>query len=660
MDEKKVPEAGLELNTNSLPAGETTGAQAPAEQEAAVENTAAVAADADVDNAAAETAAAPAAEKEEDTTPAPADATPDNEAADSAQETVKSQPMPATKEEIISRLKEIVANGENISRTEVEQLKQTYYKLHNAAVSAARDAFIQAGGQAEDFLPPADPDEETFKAEMGRIREIRTQAIHELEEQKQANLERKQAIIEQIKQTAATPDEADKNYDAFKQLQNEWKEIKLVPAEHATELWKNYQHYVDQFYDQLHLNHEFRDYDFKKNLEIKTHLCEAAERLTEVADPVSAFHQLQKLHQEFRETGPVAKDLREAIWNRFKEASTTINKRHQAHFEALKARENENLEQKTALCEQAEAIDTTTFKTFADWDKATQQMLELQAQWKTIGFTPKKDNARIFERFRSACDKFFTLKTAHFKAQRETFQANQQRKNQLCEQAEALSESTDWVSTTNKLIALQKEWKTVGPVAHKVSEALWKRFNTACNKFFDRKNEATSSQRQEEAANLERKEDILARLEQLAEAPEADDARATFQSLQAEWNSVGHVPFRKKEKMYKRYREVCNRLYEQLHISARRRGVEDYKRNVTAKGGSDLSRELNRLRAAYDAKRQEIQNYETNLTFFNSKSQTGNSIVEEITRKVERLKEDLAALNEKIKAATAQLRSEEE
>lgn len=655
MDENKVPEAGLELKAENLPAGETTQTEEATPQAQAQEDAApaAEAGESSTETTHAASAQEPAGQGE--TEP---EVQPEPETAEEEKE--KPQPVPDTKEGIIARLKEIVANGESISRTEVEQLKQAYYKLHNAAVNAAHEAFIQAGGSAEDFTPPADPSEEIFKAEMSRIRELRTQAAQELEEQKQANLERKLAIIEQIKQMSATPDEADKNYDAVKQLQNEWKEIKLVPAERATELWKNYQHYVDQFYDQLHLNHEFRDYDFKKNLEIKTRLCEAAERLVDVPDPVSAFHQLQKLHQEFRETGPVAKELREALWNRFKEASTAVNKRHQAHFEALKARENENLQQKTALCEQAEAVDTEALKTFADWDKATRHMLELQAQWKAIGFTPKKDNTRIFERFRAACDKFFTQKTAHFKAQRETFQANQQLKNKLCEQAEALSESTDWASTTNKLIALQKEWKTIGPVAHKASEALWKRFNTACNRFFDRKNEATAAQRQEEEANLLQKQDIIARLEKLADGPEVDDARATLQSLQEEWNATGHVPFRKKEKMYKRYREVCDRLYEQLHVSARRRSVDNFRRNAAAKGGNDLSRELLRLRSAYDAKRQEIQNYETNLTFLNSKSKAGNTIVEEITRKVNSLKADLAALDEKIKAATEQLRKAEE
>ena len=658
MDENKVPEAGLELKAENLPAGETTQAQEAAPQAEAQEDAAVATPAPEAGESSPETTDATSGQDPEGQAEAEQKAQPAPEAAD--EDKNKPQPVPATKEDIIARLKEIVANGENISRTEVELLKQAYYKLHNAAVSSAHDAFIQAGGAPEDFTPPADPNEEVFKAEMGRIRELRTQAAQELEEQKQANLERKLAIIEQIKQMSATPDEADKNYDAVKQLQNEWKEIKLVPAERATELWKNYQHYVDQFYDQLHLNHEFRDYDFKKNLEIKTRLCEAAERLADVSDPVSAFHQLQKLHQEFRETGPVSKDLRETLWNRFKEASTAVNKRHQAHFEALKARENENLQQKTALCEQAEAIDTEALKTFADWDKATQHMLGLQAQWKTIGFTPKKDNTRIFERFRAACDKFFTQKTAHFKAQRETFQANQQLKNQLCEQAEALSDSTDWASTTNKLIALQKEWKTIGPVAHKASEALWKRFNTACNRFFDRKNEATAAQRQEEEANLLQKQDIIARLEKLADAPEADDARATLQSLQAEWNATGHVPFRKKEKIYKRYREVCDRLYERLHFNPRRRSTDNFRRNAATKGANDPSRELARLRAAYDAKRQEIQNYETNLTFFNSKSKTGNSIVEEINRKVDSLKADLAALDEKIKAAAEQLRNTEE
>ena len=567
--------------------------------------------------------------------------------------------LPDSKQGVIERLKEIAAAGGNVQRGELEALKQVYYRAHNAEAVAARDAFVAAGGDPEAFIPAPDKDEEVFKAEMGLVRELRAKALEAAEKEKQENLAKKLDIIEKIKAMAVSPDEADRNYDSFKQLQAEWKEIKNVPAERATELWKNYQLYVEQFYDQLRLNHEFRAYDFKKNLEIKTRLCEAAEKLAEVEDPVSAFHQLQKLHQEYRETGPVAKELREDLWTRFKEASTVINKRHQAHFEGLKAQEEENLAKKTALCEQVETHAQADYKNFSEWDKATKDVLELQAEWKTVGFTPKKMNAKIFERFRAACDAFFQRKTEYFKATRETFAANIAAKNALCEQAEALKDSTDWAATTNKLIALQKEWKATGPVPHKMSEAIWKRFNTACNYFFDKKNEATAGVRQEEEANLEKKEAVIAALNTLLESPEGD-VQQRVRELQAQWNEIGHVPFRKKEKMYKRYREVCDKIYKELHISADRRRLENFKKNVGEKGGSELTRERNRLMNAYEAKRQEIQNYETNLTFFSTKSKSGNSLLGEIGKKVERLKEELALLAEKIAAVNEQIKAEEQ
>lgn len=566
--------------------------------------------------------------------------------------------LPTDKEGVIERLKEIVHAGGETERSELEALKQTYYRLHNAEIAAAREAFIAAGGAAEEFMPAPDRDEESFKAQMSLIRELRAKAIEALEQEKQQNLEKKLSIIERIKEMSVSPEEADKNYDAFKQLQTDWKETGQVPPERATELWKNYQLYVEQYYDLLRLNHEFRAYDFKKNLETKTRLCEAAEKLAETEDPVSAFHQLQKLHQEFRETGPVAKELREEIWNRFKEASTVVNKRHQAHFEELKAREEENLVKKTALCEKAEAINTGELKSFADWDAATRQIMDIQNEWKTIGFTPKKMNAKIFERFRTACDSFFQQKAEHFKTMRETLSANLAAKNALCEKAEALKESTDWNSAANQLIALQKEWKTIGPVAHKVSDAVWKRFNEACNYFFDRKNEATSGQRQEEEENLNTKNDIIAQLEKLLEEA-GENMQQTVRELQTRWNETGHVPFRKKDKLYKRYREVLDRLYKELHISAGRRNLENFKKNVADKGGNELTRERNRLMTAYEAKKAEIQNYETNLGFFNSKSKSGNSLVEEISKKVERLKEDLELLKQKIAAADEQIRNEE-
>lgn len=566
---------------------------------------------------------------------------------------------PKTKAEVIEVLKQIVYNGGNVERTELDHLKMLYYRFHNADVASAREKFIEEGGKAEDFMPAPDMDEENFKAQLSLIREMRNKAAEALEAEKQQNLKRKQEIIERIKALAATPEDADKGYNEVKKLQAEWKELKAVPAENATELWKNYQLYTEQFYDQLRLNHEMRAYDFKKNLEIKTHLCEAAEKLADVEDPISAFHQLQKLHQEYRETGPVAKELRDEIWKRFKDASTVINKRHQDHFEAIKAKEEENLAKKTELCQQVEALEFDGLKTYAQWEEMTKQVLAIQAEWKTVGFTPRKVNAEIFERFRMACDRFFQAKTAYFKANREKLNANLTAKNALIEKAEALKDSTDWGATTNKFVELQKEWKAIGPVAHKVSDAIWKRFNDACNYFFEQKNAANAGQRKEEEANLELKKGVIAELEKLVENA-SDDLLKSVRELQARWNEIGHVPYSKKEKMYRRYRELCDKIYDTLHETAGRRRMDNFRKNVADKGGSELTRERGRLQNALENKKQEIQNYETNLTFFRSSSKKGNSLVADIEKKVERLKEDLNEIVEKIKAVNEQIKAEKE
>lgn len=565
---------------------------------------------------------------------------------------------PTTKAEVIEALKDIVYNGGDVERATLEHLKMLYYRIHNAEVVAARDKFVGDGGNAEDFIPAPDADEENFKAQLALIREMRSKAAEELEKEKQDNLQRKLEIIDRIKELAATAEEADKGFEEVKKLQAEWKEIKTVPAERATELWKNYQLYTEQFYDQLHLNHEMRAYDFKKNLEIKTHLCEAAEKLAEVEDVISAFHQLQKLHQEFREAGPVAKELRDEIWKRFKDASTVINKRHQDHFEGLKAREEENLQKKTALCEKVEQLQLDDLKTYAQWDEMSKQIIELQAEWKTIGFTPRKMNNEIFDRFRAACDRFFQAKTAYFKANREKLSANLAAKNALIEKAEALKDSTDWGATTNKFVELQKEWKTIGPVAHKISDTIWKRFNDACNYFFDKKNEANKGQRKEEEANLELKKAVIAEIEKLAAEP-GDNLLQSIRELQAKWNEIGHVPFSKKEKMYRRYRELCDKVYDTLHATAGKRRMDNFKRNVAEKGGNELTRERNRLQNVLDAKKQDIQNYETNLTFFRSSSKKGNSIVADIEKKIERLKDDLKEITEKLKTVNEQIKAEE-
>lgn len=562
--------------------------------------------------------------------------------------------MPSTKQEVIARLKEIAVDASNAERAEIDLLKQIYYKIHNAEAAAAREEFIKNGGQPEDFMPAPDNSEAELKVQLHIIKEVRQRAAEALEAEKQKNLDKKLAIIERIKEMVAQPEDVDKHYEEFKNLQSDWRDVRLVPAEHATELWKNYQLYVEQYYDLLRLNHEMRAYDFKKNLEIKTQLCEAAEKLTTLDDVVSAFHQLQKLHQDFRETGPVERDLREEIWNRFKDASTIINKRHQSHFEDLKAQEEENLALKTALCEKVEGIDYTALASLADWEELTKQVIAYQNEWKTIGFTPKKLNAQIFDRFRTACDKFFQTKTEHFRGIRDTYSANLAAKTALCEKAEALKDNTDWAKTTNVFVELQKEWKTIGPAPHKVSEAIWKRFNDACNYFFEQKTKANVDVRQVENDNLEKKNAIIAQLEALLES-NSNNVQAV-KDLQAQWNEVGHVPFRKKDKVFKHYREVCDKLYEGFHASAGKRHLENFKKNVAERGSNDLARDRQRLQRDIELKKSEIQNYETNLSFFSSKSKSGNSLVEDILKKIERLKDDLTLLNEKLAAVNEQMK----
>ena len=581
-------------------------------------------------------------------TPAASNDTPANEA-EAPQATAPAEPQ--SKADVIDRLKEIVYQGATaVERQELDRLKMLYYRFHTAEVVAEREKYIAEGGEPEAFVPQPDGDEENFKAQLALIRELRSKAAEAAEREKLANLEQKQQIIDSLKELAATPEAADKGYEQAKQLQAKWKEVGPVPPENATELWKNYQLYVEQFYDQLRLNHEMRAYDFKKNLEIKTRLCEAAEKLASVEDPISAFHQLQKLHAEFRETGPVAKELREEIWKRFKDASTAVNKRHQEHFEQIKAREAQNLEQKTQLCQQVEALDLDSLQTYAQWEETTKRVLEFQAQWKQIGFTPRKVNAEIFERFRSACDRFFQAKTAYFKQSRERLSANLAAKNALIAQAEALRDSTDWNATGQKLVELQKEWKKIGPVAHKQSDIVWKRFNDACNHFFHQRNEAHAGQRRTEEANLQQKLELIEQLRGLAENP-AEDAKAQLaavRELQARWNEIGHVPFSKKEKTYRAYRELCDKIYDKLHENAGRRRIDDYRRSVAEKPTNELQRERQRLQGALEAKKQEIKNYETNLGFFRTSTSKGNALVADLEKKIQRLKDDLAEIGQKL------------
>ena len=561
-----------------------------------------------------------------------------------------------TKQEVLERVKEVAHGEEAPKKEEVEYLKTVFYKLHIAERDAKQKEYLDAGGDPEAYQVTPDEDEEVFKAEMGIIKERRQQMFREQEAEKEENLKRKLDIIERIKAMLTTPEEANKAYQDFKALQAEWKEIKNVPAEHSNELWRNYQLYVEQFYDLLKLNSEAREYDFKKNLEMKTRLCEAAEKLADETDVISAFHQLQKLHQEYREIGPVTKELREEIWQRFKAASTVINKRHQQHFEQLRAREEENLAKKTELCEKVEAICAEENKGSADWERHTQEIIALQQEWKTIGFAPQKMNVKIFERFRAACDDFFARKTEHFKNLKEVFKENADKKRALIEKAKALQDSTDWRSTSDKLIALQKEWKTIGMVPKKLGDQLWEEFLGACNKFFEARNQQTAGQRSEERENLEKKRSIIAQLKQLADEA-GSGLQEKVQDLVAEYQQVGHVPFREKDKLYEEYHSVLDKLYKELNVSVARRRLNNFKQNlkqVAERGEQALDNERARLVRQYEAIKQEVQTYENNLGFLSVSSKKGNSLIDEMNRKVQKLKDDMQLVKDKIKAIDAQ------
>ena len=549
--------------------------------------------------------------------------------------------------DIIIRVKEIAQDPLNASKEELEQLKQAFYKLHRAAVEAARQAHLESGLAIEDFKVDS-TDENEYKAAIAIIKEQRAEQQRKIEQQREENGLRKEAILERLQAMLDNADVEQASYNDFKALQQEWKSIGEVPATKVADLWKSYQVLTERFYDILKLSIEFREYDFKKNLEAKTRLCEAAERLADEQDVISAFHQLQKLHDEFREIGPVAKELREEVWNRFKTASTVVNKRHQQHFEALKERENANLEKKTALCEKVENIDFNALETYNQWNDKTQEIIALQEEWKTIGFAPQKVNNKIFERFRAACDAFFQRKAEFYKDMKDNLAANLEKKTALCEKAEALQNSTDWKSTADKLTAMQREWKTIGAVPKKQSDAIWKRFNAACDAFFENRKAATSSQRSEEQQNLDKKKAVIEQLAAIDPETATAEDQAKMHDLIKEWNSIGHVPFREKDKVYKQYKALIDVLFDTFRKSEATKKVARYKESI--KEGTNIARERERLLRIYENMCSEIKTYENNIGFLNASSKSGNSLVAEMQRKMETLKDDAQLTLKKIAA----------
>jgi len=558
-----------------------------------------------------------------------------------------------SKPQIVERLVETVEKevSETI-RNEVNALKQAFYKLKRIETEIAKKTFIEAGGIEEEFQAEEDALEEKLKELLTAFREKKAFLSAETEKIKEENLTVKKQIIEKLKELIDSKEDFYKVYNEFKKLQQQWKEIKQVPQSAVNDLWKDYQHYSEKFYDLLKINNEMRDYDFKKNLELKQVLCEAVERLDEEKDIVSAFYQLQKLHQEWREIGPVARELREEIWTRFKKASSVINKKHQEHFDALRGLEQRNLEEKTILCEEMEKIDYSLLNSFKDWDKQNRQVLELQEKWKTIGFAPKKQNIKIFERFRAACDVFFRKKSEFYKDAKDSMDINLEKKKTLCEKAEALKDSQEWKEASDQLAALQKEWKAIGPVSRKHSDAIWKRFIGACDHFFEQKNKTFSSQKTEEIDNLNRKKEVIAQINSIDEAIPANEAIVRLREYMAQFNNIGFVPFRDKDKIYKEYRTAVDNQFDRLKMDKSERRLQSFKSNLGDTNGEKskgkILNERDKLMRSYERLKNDIQTYENNIGFLSVSSKGGGGLVKEMQRKIESLKTELELIEKKI------------
>ncbi len=572
-----------------------------------------------------------------------------------ATETSTAKNEPLTKDEILEKLKNLASQKELPSRAEVESLKQAYYKLRVANVDAEKKQFIEAGNEEENFTPTADPSEDVVKTFLQEIKEKRANHAIEEERIKEENYNKKLRIIDSIKELTESSDDFNKLYKEFKDLQQKWNEITLIPQSKVKELWKSYQIYTEKFYDLIKINNEFRDYDFKKNLELKTSIIDAVEKLLEDADAVSAFHQLQNFHQQWREIGPVARELREDIWTKFKDASTAINKKYQSHFETLKGKEEENLAEKTAICDALKTIDYSTLTSFKEWDEKSKEVIELQSKWKTIGFVPKKVNTQIFEEFRALCDAFFEKKSEFFKGVRDEMDLNLEKKRSLCEQAKMLKDSTEWKSTADKLIAIQKEWKTIGPVPRKYSDAIWKEFVTACDYFFEQKKKNESSQKNEELENLAAKKEIIEKIKNVDQSLEPSELISQVRSLSDEWHKIGFVPFKEKDKIYKEFHEAVDAHYDRLKIDKTERRFEAFKSNVRDVSKHDnprrvLLRERDHLMHQYNKVKTDLQTYENNMNFLSISSKGGGGLLKEITHKIDNLKNEIDLLVKKIEA----------
>ena len=563
--------------------------------------------------------------------------------------------------EIVDQLSTLLKN-DSLKRKQVDEYKNQFYRSLRNEIEEQKRKFIAEGGEEIDFVA-VEPEIYTEGKELlQKIKERRAELVIQENAQKEKNVARKLFIINQIKILTETQGHEDfnKTYQEFKSLQNEWNEIKLIPQTKVNELWKSYQRYVEKFYDLVRINNEFREYDFKKNLELKTELCEAAERLNDETDVVSAFHQLQNLHQEWREIGPVSRRDREVIWNRFKEASTNINKKYQAHFEELREKEDENLVLKTAICEKLEAIDYSKIKTIKDWNRSVKDVLELQSQWRQIGYVPRKWNTKIYKRYRAACDLFFKNKNEFYKSLRGEMEENLEKKIALCERAEAMKDSIDWKKTTQDMIDIQKEWKTIGIIPRKHVDSVWKRFIAACDYFFDQKKKQTSSRYDEENRNLEAKKAIVETIRSIDTNLPVEASLTTLRELMDQWYAVGHVPYKMKDVAYHEFYNATEEQFDRLNIDKAERKLETFKTSISdiSKSGNaknQLLYERDKLMRQYERMKSELQTYENNIGFLSISSKKGNSLLDDMNNKVDKIKSELRLIVKKVEALDKEL-----
>ena len=578
------------------------------------------------------------------------------EAAPSDSEVVRADSVSGiySREQIIERIKALLEMPVEEVKDEIDALKQLYYKQRKNEIEEAHRKYDEkTDGEKGEFQIPFDSLEDTLKGLLNVFKEKKAAYIEAIEKEKEENLARKHAILDEIKGYLQDPDNIGKYYNDFKERQQAFKEIVNVPASAVSELWKNFQTYSENFYDLLKIHKELRDYDFKKNLEQKISLCEQAEALAENTDILDAFKTLQSLHEEWRGIGPVAKEMREEIWNRFKEASTVINKRHQQYFETIKATEQANEQSKIALCEEIEAIDLSSLQSFSAWDEMTKKVLDMQERWKAVGFASRKVNAQLFERFRKSCDLFFSRKADYYKSVKDTMSVNLEKKRALCEQAEALKESTDWRAVSDKLTQLQKEWRTIGAVPRKYSDTVWKRFTEACDYFFERKKQEFASKRSEEQDNLSAKQAVIEKLNAIDETLDKNEGLVQVRALMAECAAIGHVPFKEKDKLRKQYQTALDSHFKRWNMKETRNRLDAFSNTVEELASSDqaqnkLYRERERLMRAYEGLKNNLQTYQNNMGFLNVSSKSGNKMIEDLERKIEKLKDDMQLIAQKI------------